>query len=79
MCLLNPVPSKLYGEILPLISSVILDPVIYVQWAFKIAVIKPLLEMSSLDPGDKDLQLSSFSEFLGKFLQISSDYHCTKI
>ena len=57
-CLLDPVPSELFKEILSMIGSVILDLVNasiltgYVPRAFMIAVIKPLLKNMSLDPDD---------------------------
>ena len=55
---LDPIPSKLFKQILPLIGSVILDlvnasPITgYVPRAFNIAVIKTLLKNMSLDPDD---------------------------
>ncbi|MEJ4486827.1 reverse transcriptase domain-containing protein, partial [Enterococcus faecium] len=57
-CLLDPIPSKLFKDIFPIIGSVILDLVNtslltgYVPVSFKTAVIKPLLKKTSLDAED---------------------------
>lgn len=51
-CMLNPVPARLYIEIFPLISTLILDVINlslfqgYIPTAFKVAVIKVLLKNS---------------------------------
>uniref|UniRef100_A0AAZ1Y2P9 Reverse transcriptase domain-containing protein n=1 Tax=Oreochromis aureus TaxID=47969 RepID=A0AAZ1Y2P9_OREAU len=55
-CLLDPIPTKLLKEVLPLINSSILKMINlsliigYVPQAFKLAVVKPLLKKPSLDP-----------------------------
>ncbi len=55
-CLLDPIPTKLLKESLPLVSTSLLDMVNvsllsgYVPQSFKVAVIKPLLKKASLDP-----------------------------
>ncbi|XP_025756457.1 uncharacterized protein LOC112842973, partial [Oreochromis niloticus] len=55
-CLLDPIPTKLLKEVLPLINSSILNMINlsliigYVPQAFKVAVVKPLLKKPSLDP-----------------------------
>uniref|UniRef100_A0A669EKP4 Reverse transcriptase domain-containing protein n=1 Tax=Oreochromis niloticus TaxID=8128 RepID=A0A669EKP4_ORENI len=55
-CLLDPIPTKLLKEVLPLINSSILIMINlsliigYVPQAFKVAVVKPLLKKPSLDP-----------------------------
>ncbi|KAK2879923.1 hypothetical protein Q8A73_023735, partial [Channa argus] len=56
-CLLDPIPTKLLKEALPLIDTFILDIINlsletgYVPQAYKVAVIKPLLKKPCLDPG----------------------------
>ena len=55
-CILDPIPTKLLREILPLINSTLLNTINlslssgYVPRSFKIAVIKPLLKKPTLDP-----------------------------
>uniref|UniRef100_A0A3B3B7H9 Reverse transcriptase domain-containing protein n=1 Tax=Oryzias melastigma TaxID=30732 RepID=A0A3B3B7H9_ORYME len=55
-CLLDPIPTKLFKEIFPLISESILTIINtsletgYVPQSFKYAVVKPLLKKPSLDP-----------------------------
>ncbi|XP_053301290.1 uncharacterized protein LOC128460231 [Pleuronectes platessa] len=55
-CILDPIPTKLLKEILPLIDSSLLNIINlslssgYVPQSFKIAVIKPLLKKPTLDP-----------------------------
>ena len=55
-CLLDPIPTKLLKEVLPLINSSILSMINlsliigYVPQAFKLTVVKPLLKKPSLDP-----------------------------
>ncbi|KAK2873784.1 hypothetical protein Q8A73_024409, partial [Channa argus] len=55
-CLLDPIPTKLLKEALPLIDTFILDIINlsletgYVPQAYKVAVIKPLLKKPCLDP-----------------------------
>ena len=55
-CILDPIPTKLLKEILPLINSTLLNTINlslssgYVPRSFKIAVIKPLLKKPTLDP-----------------------------
>uniref|UniRef100_A0A669CNN6 Reverse transcriptase domain-containing protein n=1 Tax=Oreochromis niloticus TaxID=8128 RepID=A0A669CNN6_ORENI len=55
-CLLDPIPTKLLKEVLPLINASILNMINlsliigYVPQAFKLAVVKPLLKKPSLDP-----------------------------
>uniref|UniRef100_A0A669C0Q9 Reverse transcriptase domain-containing protein n=1 Tax=Oreochromis niloticus TaxID=8128 RepID=A0A669C0Q9_ORENI len=55
-CLLDPIPTKLLKEVLPLINASILNMINlsliigYVPQAFKVAVVKPLLKKPSLDP-----------------------------
>ena len=54
--LYDPIPAKLLKEILPLINSTLLNTINlslssgYVPRSFKIAVIKPLLKKTTLDP-----------------------------
>lgn len=56
-CLLDPIPTRLLKEVLPLVSTPLLDVINislltgYVPQAFKVAVIKPLLKKPTLDPG----------------------------
>ena len=56
-CLLDSIPTKLLKEVLPLISTHLLDMINlslltgYVPQSFKVAVIKPLLKKPNLDPG----------------------------
>lgn len=56
-CLLDPIPTRLLKEVLPLVSASLLDMINvslltgYVPQSFKVAVIKPLLKKPSLDPG----------------------------
>ena len=55
-CILDPIPTKLLKEILPLINSTLLNTINlslssgYVPRSFRIAVIKPLLKKPTLDP-----------------------------
>ena len=54
-CILDPIPTKLLKEILPLINSTLLNTINlsssgYVPRSFKTAVIKPLLKKPTLDP-----------------------------
>uniref|UniRef100_A0AAQ5ZSU8 Reverse transcriptase domain-containing protein n=1 Tax=Amphiprion ocellaris TaxID=80972 RepID=A0AAQ5ZSU8_AMPOC len=55
-CLLDPIPTRLFKEALPLIISSMLDLINlslvtgYVPQAFKVAIIKPLLKKPTLDP-----------------------------
>uniref|UniRef100_A0A674MGZ1 Reverse transcriptase domain-containing protein n=1 Tax=Takifugu rubripes TaxID=31033 RepID=A0A674MGZ1_TAKRU len=55
-CLLDPIPTHLLKDVLPLIGSSILDQINgslvsgYVPRSYKVAVIKPLLKKPSLDP-----------------------------
>lgn len=55
-CLLDPIPTRLLKDVLPLIGSSILDQINgslvtgYVPQSYKVAVIKPLLKKPSLDP-----------------------------
>ena len=55
-CLLDPIPTKLLKEALPLVSTSLLQMINlslstgYVPHAFKVAVIKPLLKKPTLDP-----------------------------
>lgn len=55
-CLLDPIPTHLLKDALPLIGSPILDQINgslvsgYVPRSYKVAVIKPLLKKPSLDP-----------------------------
>uniref|UniRef100_A0A8D3AUE7 Reverse transcriptase domain-containing protein n=1 Tax=Scophthalmus maximus TaxID=52904 RepID=A0A8D3AUE7_SCOMX len=55
-CLLDPIPSRLFKDVLPLINNSILDQINlsiltgYVPKAFKVAVVKPLLKKPTLDP-----------------------------
>ena len=55
-CILDPIPTKLLKEILPLIDSTLLNIINlslssgYVPQSFKIAIIKPLLKKPTLDP-----------------------------
>ncbi|TWW67351.1 hypothetical protein D4764_02G0003920 [Takifugu flavidus] len=55
-CLLDPIPTHLLKDVLPLIGSSILDQINgslvsgYVTRSYKVAVIKPLLKKPSLDP-----------------------------
>uniref|UniRef100_A0A674N6M2 Reverse transcriptase domain-containing protein n=1 Tax=Takifugu rubripes TaxID=31033 RepID=A0A674N6M2_TAKRU len=55
-CLLDPIPTHLLKDVLPLIGSSILDQINgslvsgYVPRSYKVAVIKPLLKKLSLDP-----------------------------
>ncbi|TWW57376.1 putative RNA-directed DNA polymerase from transposon X-element [Takifugu flavidus] len=55
-CLLDPIPTHLLKDVLPLIGSSILDQINgslvsgYVPRSYKVAVIKPLLKKTSLDP-----------------------------
>uniref|UniRef100_A0A3Q3GV95 C2H2-type domain-containing protein n=1 Tax=Labrus bergylta TaxID=56723 RepID=A0A3Q3GV95_9LABR len=54
-CLLDPIPTKLFKEVFPLVSNSILDMINssllagYVPQAFKVAVIKPPLKKPTLD------------------------------
>ena len=56
-CLLDPIPTRLLKEVLPLVSTSLLDMINlslltgYVPQSFKVAVIKPLLKKPTLDPG----------------------------
>ena len=56
-CLLDPIPTRLFKDIFPLISTAVLNIINfslligYVPQAFKVAVIKPLLKKPTLDPG----------------------------
>ena len=56
-CLLDPIPTRLLKEVLPLVSTSLLDMINlslvtgYVPQSFKVAVIKPLLKKPSLDSG----------------------------
>uniref|UniRef100_A0A8P4KSI9 Reverse transcriptase domain-containing protein n=1 Tax=Dicentrarchus labrax TaxID=13489 RepID=A0A8P4KSI9_DICLA len=56
-CLLDPIPTRLLKEVVPLIGTSLLDMINlsllsgYVPQSFKVAVIKPLLKKSTLDPG----------------------------
>ena len=55
-CLLDPIPTKLLKDILPQVSTFLLDMINpslltgYVPQSFKVAVIKPLLKKPTLDP-----------------------------
>ena len=55
-CQLDPIPTKLFKDVFPLINSSILTQINlslltgYVPHTFKIAVIKPLLKKATLDP-----------------------------
>ncbi|TWW62345.1 hypothetical protein D4764_04G0009920 [Takifugu flavidus] len=55
-CLLDPIPTHLLKDVLPVIGSSILDQINgslvsgYVPRSYKVAVIKPLLKKPSLDP-----------------------------
>ncbi|TWW76594.1 putative RNA-directed DNA polymerase from transposon X-element [Takifugu flavidus] len=55
-CLLDPIPTHLLKDVLPLIGSSVLDQIngslvsVYVPQSYKVAVIKPLLKRPSLDP-----------------------------
>ena len=55
-CLLDPIPTKLLKDVLPLVSTSLLDMINlslltgYVPQSFKLAVIKPLLKKPTLDP-----------------------------
>ena len=55
-CQLDPIPTKLFKDVFPLINSSILTQINlslltgYVPQTFKIAVIKPLLKKATLDP-----------------------------
>ena len=75
-CMLDPVPTRLFKEVFPLISSSILDVINlsllqgYVPKAFKVAVIKPLLKKPSLDPDDLvNYRPISNLPFLSKILE----------
>ena len=54
-CLLDPIPTRLLKEALPLVSTSLLDMINlslvtgYVPQSFKVAVIKPLLKKPTLD------------------------------
>ncbi|XP_051242969.1 uncharacterized protein LOC127355793 [Dicentrarchus labrax] len=56
-CLLDPIPTRLLKEVVPLIGTSLLDMIRlsllsgYVPQSFKVAVIKPLLKKPTLDPG----------------------------
>ena len=56
-CLLDPIPTRLLKEALPLVSTSLLDMINlslvtgYVPQSFKVAVIKPLLKKPTLDSG----------------------------
>uniref|UniRef100_A0AAQ6IH18 Reverse transcriptase domain-containing protein n=1 Tax=Anabas testudineus TaxID=64144 RepID=A0AAQ6IH18_ANATE len=56
-CLLDSIPTRLLKDVLPLISTSILDQINlslqigYVPQAFKVAVVKPLLKKPTLDSG----------------------------
>lgn len=56
-CLLDPIPTKLFKEVLPLVCPSLLETVNislltgYVPQSFKTAVIKPLLKKPNLDSG----------------------------
>uniref|UniRef100_A0A8P4JV61 Reverse transcriptase domain-containing protein n=1 Tax=Dicentrarchus labrax TaxID=13489 RepID=A0A8P4JV61_DICLA len=56
-CLLDPIPTRLLKEVVPLIGTSLLDMINlsllsgYVPQSFKVAVIKPLLKKPTLDPG----------------------------
>ena len=55
-CLLDPIPTRLLKEVLPLVSTSLLDMINmslltgYVPQSCKVAVIKPLLKKPTLDP-----------------------------
>ncbi len=55
-CLLDPIPTRLLKEVLPLVGTSLLDVINlslstgYVPQYFKVAVIKPLLKKPNLDP-----------------------------
>uniref|UniRef100_A0A8P4KLV1 Reverse transcriptase domain-containing protein n=1 Tax=Dicentrarchus labrax TaxID=13489 RepID=A0A8P4KLV1_DICLA len=55
--LLDPIPTRLLKEVIPLIGTSLLDMINlsllsgYVPQSFKVAVIKPLLKKTTLDPG----------------------------
>ncbi|TWW56015.1 putative RNA-directed DNA polymerase from transposon X-element [Takifugu flavidus] len=55
-CLLDPIPTHLLKDVLPLIGSSVLDQIScslvtgYVPRSYKVAVIKPFLKKPSLDP-----------------------------
>ena len=56
-CLLDPIPTRLLKEVIPLIGTSLLDMINlsllsgYVPQSFKVAVIQPLLKKPTLDPG----------------------------
>ena len=56
-CLLDPIPTRLLKESLPLVDTFLLNIINlslstgYVPQSFKVAVIKPLLKKPTLDPG----------------------------
>ncbi len=75
-CMLDPIPSKLLKELLP----VVIDPVLaiinsslslgYVPKIFKLAVIKPLIKKPQLDPKDLvNYRPISNLPFLSKILE----------
>ncbi len=74
-CMLDPIPSKLLKELLP----EVIDPLLainssfslgYVPKTFKLAVIKPLIKKTQLDPKDLvNYRLISNLPFLSKILE----------
>ncbi len=74
-CLLNPIPTRLFKESLPLVGPFLLDminPLLfagYVPQSFREAVIKPLLEKPALDPKVLAARQVSNLPFLSKILQ----------
>ena len=75
-CILDPIPTKLLKEILPLINSTLLNTIHpslssgYVPRSFKTAVIKPLLQKPTLDPEVlANYRLISNLPFLSKILE----------
>ena len=56
-CLLDPIPTRLLKEVVPVIVTSLLDMIIlsllsgYVPQSFKVAAIKTLLKKPTLDPG----------------------------
>uniref|UniRef100_A0A8P4KP43 Reverse transcriptase domain-containing protein n=1 Tax=Dicentrarchus labrax TaxID=13489 RepID=A0A8P4KP43_DICLA len=75
-CLLDPIPTRLLKEVVSLIGTSLLDMINlsllsgYVPQSFKVAVIKPLLKKSTLDPGVlANYRLISNLPFLSKILE----------
>uniref|UniRef100_A0A3Q3FYF7 Reverse transcriptase domain-containing protein n=1 Tax=Labrus bergylta TaxID=56723 RepID=A0A3Q3FYF7_9LABR len=75
-CLLDPIPTKLFKEVFPLVSNSILVMINssllagYVPQAFKVAVIKPLLKKPTLDSGTRaNYRPISNLPFISKILE----------